>query len=49
MGVRVKVWRLIKEMHEFSRSVVLLEGEVRFGTGCGTGLQLVPIIVFCFY
>ena len=27
MGVRGKVWRVIKQMYEFSRSAVLLEGE----------------------
>ena len=26
-GVRGKVWRVIKQMYEFSRSAVLLEGE----------------------
>ena len=48
MGVRGKVWRIIKQMYEFSRSAVLLEGEksetFSLEQGVAQGCSLSPIL-----
>ena len=52
MGVRGKVWRIIKQMYEFSRSVVLLEGEkfeaFSLEQGVAQGCSLSPILFSVF-
>ena len=48
MGVRGKVWRVIKQMYEFSRSAVFLEGEksdtFSLEQGVAQGCSLSPFI-----
>ena len=48
MGVRGKVWRVIKQMYEFSRSAVFLEGEksdtFSLEQGVAQGCSLSPIL-----
>ena len=52
MGVRGKVWRVIKQMYEFSRSAVLLEGEksdtFSLEQGVAQGCSLSPILFSVF-
>ena len=52
MGVRGKVWRIIKQMHGFSRSAVLLEGEksetFSLEQGVVQGCSLSPILFSVF-
>ena len=52
MGIRGKVWRVIKQMYEFSRSAVLLEGEksdtFSLEQGMAQGCSLSPILFSVF-
>ena len=52
MGVRGKVWRVIKQMYEFSRSAVFLEGEksdaFSLEQGVAQGCSLSPILFSVF-
>ena len=52
MGVRGKVWRVIKQMYEFSRSAVLLEGKksdtFSLEQGVAQGCSLSPILFSVF-
>ena len=52
MGVRGKVWRVTKQMCEFSRSAVLLEGEksntFSLEQGVAQGCSLSPILFSVF-
>ena len=52
MGIRGKVWRVIKQMYEFSRSTVFLEGEksdtFSLEQGAAQGCSLSPILFSVF-
>ena len=52
MGVKGKMWRVIKKMYEASRSVVFLEGErsaeFRLEQGVAQGCSLSPILFSVF-
>ena len=52
MGVKGRMWRVIKKMYELSRSVVLLEGEkldsLNVELGVAHGFSLSPILFSVF-
>ena len=52
MGVRGRIWQIIKKMYESSRSVVLLVGEQSAGfnveEGVAQGCSLSPILFSAF-
>ena len=52
MGVKGRMWRVIKKMYELSRSAVLLEGEksdlLNVEQGVAQGCSLSPILYSVF-
>ena len=52
MGVKGRMWRVIKGMYEASRSVILLEGEksatFRLELSVAQGCSLFPILISVF-
>ena len=53
LGVKGRMWRVIKKMYEVSRSAMLLEGKkstmFTLEQGVAQGCSLSPILFFCIH